>query len=62
MKQSSLSLSQRFVSWSVTFVLMVASTAFTVQPALAAENHCIAPTGADLNIRYGISTQIVTPF
>jgi hypothetical protein len=62
MKQSSLSLSQRFVYWSVTFVLIVASPAFAVQPALAAENHCIAPTGADLNIRYGISTQIVTPF
>jgi hypothetical protein len=62
MKQSALSLSQRFFYWSVTFALIVASTAFTVQSALAAENHCIAPTGADLNIRYGISTQIVTPF
>ena len=62
MKQSSLSLAQRFVYWSVTFVLMVASTDFAVHPALAAENHCITPLGTDLNIRYGISTQIVTSF
>ena len=62
MKQSSLALARRFVHWSVMFVLMVASTAFAVQPALAAENHCITPLGSDLNIRYGISTQIVTPF
>jgi hypothetical protein len=62
MKQSSLSLSQRFIYWCVTFVLMFAVTGFAVQPALAAENHCITPFGVDLNIRYGISTQIVTPF
>lgn len=41
---------------------LVLVTAFTVQPALAAENHCITPFGTDLNILFGISTQIVTPF
>ena len=41
---------------------MVASTAFAVQPVLAAENHCITPFGTDLNALFGISTQIVTPF
>ncbi len=62
MKQSSLSASQRFVYWSVALILIVASTAFAVHPALAAENHCITPLGTDLNILFGISTQIVTPF
>jgi len=40
----------------------VVSTAFVVQPAIAAENHCITPLGTDLNLLYGTSTQIVTPF
>jgi hypothetical protein len=62
MKKSSLSLSQRFVYWSLTFILIIASTAFAVQPALAAKNHCITPFGVDLNVLFGISTQIVTPF
>src|SRR5215204_2035690 len=26
------------------------------------ENHCIVPNGLDLNVLYGISKQIVTPF
>ena len=42
--------------------MIVASTAFVVQPAIAAENHCITPLGTDLNLLYGISTQFVTPF
>jgi len=42
--------------------LIVASTAFVVQPVLAAENHCIAPNGIDLNVLFGISKQIVTPY
>lgn len=41
---------------------MIASTVLVVQPALAAENHCINPLGTNLNILFGILTQIVTPF
>jgi hypothetical protein len=62
MKKASLSLSQRFVYWSLTFILIITSTAFVVQPALAAEMHCITPFGTDLNALFGTSTQIVTPF
>lgn len=62
MKRSSLSLRQRFVRWSLVLVFMIASTALTSRPAQASDNHCITPTGIDLNALYDITKQIVTPF
>jgi len=62
MKLSSLSLQQRFVRWSLVFVFMIASAAFTSRSAQASNNHCIAPNGIDLNVLFGISKQIVTPY
>jgi hypothetical protein len=46
----------------LSLLIVIAFMIFTTIPALAAENHCITPLGTDLNIRYGISIQIVTPF
>ena len=62
MKLSSLSLRQRFVRWSLVLVFMIVSTALTSRPAQASDNHCITPTGIDLNALYDITKQIVTPF
>ena len=62
MKLSSLSLRHGFVRWSLVLVFMIASAALTSRPAQASDNHCITPTGIDLNALYGISKQIVTPF
>src|SRR5215211_1253530 len=62
MKLSSLSLRQRFVRWSLVLVFMIASAALTSRPAQASDNHCITPTGIDLNAIYGITKQIVAPF
>jgi hypothetical protein len=49
----------------MVLVFVIASTALIPRPAQASdpvENHCIAPNGTDLNVLYGISKQIVTPF
>ena len=62
MKLSSLSLRQRFVRWGLVLVFMIASTALTSRPAQASDNHCITPTGIDLNALYDITKQIITPF
>jgi hypothetical protein len=62
MKISSLSLRQRFIRWSLVIVFMIDSTALTSRLAQASDNHCITPTGIDLNALYGITKQIVTPF
>jgi hypothetical protein len=66
MKRSSLSLRQRFVRWSLVLVFVIAGTAIASQPAQAShpvENHCVSPfNGVDLNVLFGITKQIVTPF
>jgi hypothetical protein len=46
----------------MVLVVVIASSALASQPARASDNHCITPTGIDLNALYGISKQIVTPF
>ena len=62
MKLSSLSLRQRFIRWSTVFVFVIVTTVLTPQSAQASDNHCITPTGIDLNALYDITKQIVTPF
>jgi hypothetical protein len=65
MKRSFLSLRQCFLRWNIVLVVVMVSTALTSQPAQAShpvENHCITPTGIDLNELYGITKQILTPF
>jgi len=62
MKQSYLSLQQRFLRWSALLVFVIGSTVLTSQSAQASDNHCITPTGIDLNAQYDITKQIVTPF
>ena len=64
MKPAYLSLRQRFLRWMV-LVFVIASTALMAQPAQAShtlENHCIASSGTDLNVLFGISQQIVASF
>ena len=62
MKLSSLSLRQRLFRWSLILVFVIASTGLVAQSAQAADNHCIAPNGIDLNVFFGITKQIVTGF
>src|SRR5512145_1316209 len=68
MKLFSLSLQQRLARWGMVLVVVMASTALTSQPAQASqshpvENHCISPTtGVDLNVLFGTTKQIITPF
>ena len=66
MKLFSLSLQQCLVRWSMVLVVVIASIALTSQPAQAShtvENHCISPSsGVDLNVLFGVTKQIVTPF
>ena len=62
MKQSFLSLRQRFFRWSLILVFVIASIALLPQPAQALDNHCILPNGVDLNVLFGITEQIVGRF
>ena len=62
MKQFQLSLQDRFLRWGLVLVVVIASSALASQPARASDDHCITPTGIDLNALYGITKQIVTPF
>lgn len=65
MKQSYLSLRQRLLRWTMVLMFVTASAALTLRPVQASdpvENHCTAPNGTDLNVLFGISKQIVTPF
>lgn len=66
MKQASLSLRQQILRWNAVLLFVIVSTAILPKSAQAShpvDNHCISPaSGEDLNILFGTTKQIITPF
>jgi hypothetical protein len=46
----------------VPLIVLAALVVAAAPAAASSDNHCIAPTGVDLNVFYGVSHPIVAPF